>query len=108
MKDIINRGGIKINPADIESLLDGHERIVQSALVPMPDDVLGERICLYATLTPGDPLTLEEVCAYLDARGIAKMRWPERLEIIEEMPMTPTKKITKAVLVTDIRTKMSI
>jgi acyl-CoA synthetase (AMP-forming)/AMP-acid ligase II len=108
VKDIINRGGIKINPADIESLLDGHERIVQSALVPMPDDVLGERICLYATLTPGDPLTLEEVCAYLDARGIAKMRWPERLEIIEEMPMTPTKKITKAVLVTDIRTKMSI
>lgn len=106
VKDIINRGGIKINPADVESLLDGHERIVQSALVPMPDDVLGERICLYATLTPGPEITLEEVCHYLEGKGVAKMRWPERLEIIEEMPMTPTKKITKAVLVTDIRTKL--
>lgn len=106
VKDIINRGGIKINPADLESLLDGHERIVQSALVPMPDDVLGERICLYATLTPGPAITLDEVCSYLADQGVAKMRWPERLEIIDEMPMTPTKKITKAVLVTDIRTKL--
>jgi acyl-CoA synthetase (AMP-forming)/AMP-acid ligase II len=106
VKDLINRGGIKINPADIESCLDAHERIVQSALVPMPDDVLGERICLYATLTPGPKLTLDDVCSYLEKLGVAKMRWPERLEVIEEMPMTPTKKITKAVLVTDIRTKL--
>ncbi len=107
VKDLINRGGIKINPADIESILDGHGRIVQSALVPMPDDVLGERICLYATTTPGPELTLADVCRYLETEGIAKMRWPERLELIDEMPMTPTKKITKAVLVSDIRTKMT-
>jgi acyl-CoA synthetase (AMP-forming)/AMP-acid ligase II len=108
VKDIINRGGIKINPSDIESLLDAHERIIQSALVPMPDDVLGERICLYVTLTPGPELSLGEVCGYLEGMGVAKMRWPERLEIVEEMPMTPTKKITKATLVADIRTKLSI
>lgn len=104
-KDIINRGGIKINPADIESILDGHPDIVQSALVPMPDAVLGERICTYAVLRPGTCLTLEDVCAYLDTQGVAKMRWPERLEIIPEMPMTPTKKIIKPVLVADIREK---
>ena len=105
VKDIINRGGIKINPADIESILDGHDRIVQSALVPMPDTVLGERICLYAVLTAGPGLTLADICRYLEDKGIAKMRWPEKLELIDEMPMTPTKKIIKSMLVADIRTK---
>lgn len=108
LKDIINRGGIKINPSDIENLLDGHKKIVQSAIVPMPDAVLGERICLYITLAPGASLTLEEVLSFLEANNIAKMRWPERLEIIDEMPMTPTRKIRKAVLATDIRNKMAI
>ncbi|MBB3064280.1 MULTISPECIES: class I adenylate-forming enzyme family protein [Limibacillus] len=107
LKDIINRGGIKINPADIESLLDGHENIIQSAIVPMPDEVLGERICLYVVLKPGSTITLEEVLAYLQDRGTAKMRWPERLEIVDEMPMTPTRKIRKAILITDIRNKMA-
>ncbi|MEQ9259148.1 MAG: class I adenylate-forming enzyme family protein [Roseovarius sp.] len=105
-KDIINRGGIKINPADIESILDGHSDIVQSALIPMPDAVLGERICAYAVLRPGCALALEDICAYLEAQGVAKMRWPERLEIVAEMPMTPTKKIIKPVLVADIREKV--
>ena len=105
VKDIINRGGIKVNPADIESILDGHDRIVQSALVPMPDTVLGERICLYAVLTAGPGLTLADICRYLEDKGIAKMRWPEKLELIDEMPMTPTKKIIKSMLVADIRTK---
>ncbi|MDM8164459.1 class I adenylate-forming enzyme family protein [Roseovarius sp.] len=106
-KDIINRGGIKINPADIESILDGHADIVQSALVPMPDEVLGERICVYVALRPDTSLTLDDLCAYLDGQGVAKMRWPERLEVIPEMPMTPTKKIIKPVLVADIREKVA-
>lgn len=105
-KDIINRGGIKINPADIESILDGHEDIVQSALIPMPDPVLGERICVYAALREGKSLSLDDICGYLDEKGVAKMRWPERLEIVGEMPMTPTKKIIKPVLVADIREKV--
>ena len=79
-KDIINRGGIKINPTDIESILDGHSDIVQSALVPMPDPVLGERICAYVVLKAGASLTLEAVCASMEGRDVAKMRWPERLE----------------------------
>lgn len=105
-KDIINRGGIKINPADIESILDGHADIVQSALIPMPDPVLGERICAYVALRERTSLSLDDVCAYLEGEGVAKMRWPERLEIVNEMPMTPTKKIIKPVLVADIKEKL--
>lgn len=99
VKDVINRGGIKINPTDIENLLQAHPAIILAALVPMPDDVLGERICLFVTLAPDVTLQFDQVTDYLAANGVAKMRWPERLEIIDEMPMTPTKKIQKGGLV---------
>ena len=99
VKDIINRGGIKINPLDIEALIDQHPSVMQSAMAPMPDPTLGERACLFVTLVPGTELSLDEVCAYLAENQVAKMRWPERLEIIDAMPMTPTRKIIKAALV---------
>lgn len=103
VKDVINRGGIKINPTDIENLLQAHSAIVLAAIVPMPDDVLGERICLFVTLAPDASLTFEEVTKYLGENGVAKMRWPERLEIIDEMPMTPTRKIQKGVLAQQLK-----
>ncbi len=98
VKDVINRGGIKINPTDVENLLQAHPAVVLAAVVPMPDDVLGERMCLFATLAPGASLSFGEMTGYLEANGVAKMRWPERLEIIGEMPMTPTRKIQKGEL----------
>ena len=99
VKDIINRGGIKINPTDIENILQAHPNIILAALVPMKDDVLGERICVFATLTMDTKLTFKEMTEHLKKNGIAKMRWPEKLKIIDEMPMTPTRKIQKGELV---------
>ena len=99
VKDVINRGGIKINPTDIENILQAHPSIVLAALVPMHDDVLGERICVFITLAPNASITFDQMTNYLEENGIAKMRWPERLEIIEEMPMTPTRKIQKGELI---------
>jgi acyl-CoA synthetase (AMP-forming)/AMP-acid ligase II len=99
VKDVINRGGIKINPTDIENLITAHESVVQAAVVPEPHDVLGERCCLFVELVPGASLSLGEATAWLAAKGVAKMRWPERLETIDEMPMTPTRKILKGELV---------
>ena len=104
VKDVINRGGIKINPTDIENILQAHPSIILAALVPMQDDVLGERICVFITLTPNTSITFEEMTNYLEKNGIAKMRWPERLEIIEEMPMTPTRKIQKGELIKLLKT----
>jgi len=98
-KEIINRGGVKFHPADVEALLDGHPKILQSAIVPMPDAVLGEKACAFVTLRPGsgEP-TLAEVCEYLLAKHIAKNKLPERLVVIAEMPLTPTRKIIKSKL----------
>ena len=99
MKDVINRGGIKINPTDIENILQAHPSIVLAAIVPFPDDVLGERIRLFVTLSPDAGFTFDEMTAYLAENGVAKIRWPELLEIIDEMPLTPTLKIQKGELV---------
>jgi cyclohexanecarboxylate-CoA ligase len=96
IKDVINRGGVKFNPADVEALLDAHPQILQSAIVPMPDPVLGEKACAFITLKPGSAApSLDEVVAYLLAKEIAKNKLPERLVVIPEMPLTPTRKIIK-------------
>jgi cyclohexanecarboxylate-CoA ligase/acyl-CoA synthetase len=96
-KDLINRGGVKINPADVEMLLDSHPKVLQSALVPMPDPVLGERACLFVSLkNPSVPVSLEELVNYLMSKEIARNKLPERLVIVAEMPLTPTRKIIKS------------
>jgi acyl-CoA synthetase (AMP-forming)/AMP-acid ligase II len=102
-KDLINRGGVKINPTDIENIIMEHESVVQAALVSMEDDVLGERICAFVTLVSGAKLNLDELCGFLAEKGVAKMRWPERVVVIDEMPMTPTRKIIKGALQQQLR-----
>lgn len=103
VKDLINRGGIKFNPTDLENTLMAHDAVVQAAIVPMPDEVLGEKACAFVTLTPGSSLSFEEMTGYLAANGYAKMVWPERLEVIDEMPITPTRKIIKGALAARLR-----
>jgi cyclohexanecarboxylate-CoA ligase len=96
-RDIINRGGVKFNPTEVELLLDAHPKVLQSAIVPMPDAVLGERACAFVVArNAAEPPTLEELTAYLLAKDIAKMKLPEKLVIVPEMPLTPTRKIIKA------------
>jgi cyclohexanecarboxylate-CoA ligase/acyl-CoA synthetase len=99
LKEVINRGGVKFNPADIEALLDRHPAIAQCAIAPIPDPVMGERACCFAVLKPGASLTLDEIRALLTQHEIGKTKWPERLEIVDAMPLTPTRKIRKADLV---------
>ncbi len=94
-KDIINRGGVKINPADVEEAIDRHPSIVQSAIVPMPDDILGEKACCFAVATPGAPPDLATITDWLAEQGIAKLKWPERLVLVDELPLTPTRKVIK-------------
>ena len=94
-KDVINRGGVKYNPRDVEDLLAAHPQVDMAAIVPVPDSVLGERACCCITVAGDTAPTLEAICAYLDENGVAKIRWPERLEIVGAMPLTATRKIIK-------------
>ena len=98
-KDVINRGGIKYNPRDIEDLLTAHPQIDMAAIVSVPDPVLGERACCCITVAGDIAPTLETICAYLNENGVAKIRWPERLEVFDTMPLTATRKIAKGKLI---------
>jgi cyclohexanecarboxylate-CoA ligase len=90
---------VKFNPVDIETVLARHPGVSQCAIVPMPDARLGELACCFLVpREPRSPPSLGELCAFLAEQGIAKTRWPEHLEIIGEMPMTPTRKVRKGEL----------
>jgi non-ribosomal peptide synthetase component E (peptide arylation enzyme) len=97
-KEIINRGGVKFNPIDVEAVIDQLPGVVRCAVVPMPDPVLGERACVFVQ-TAGPPITLARITAELQQAGIARFKWPERLELVAQMPLTPTQKIMRARLV---------
>ena len=98
LKEVINRGGVKYNPQEVELLIEQHPAFSQVAITPIPDERLGERACCYVVLKPGGSLTLEEICTFLAGRGLAKHKLPERLELREAMPMTATRKIIKGQL----------
>ena len=99
LKEVINRGGVKFNPADIEALIDQHPSVQQCAIAALPDPIMGERACCFAVLKPGASLSLGDIRAWMTTHEIGKTKWPERLEIVTEMPLTPTRKIKKADLV---------
>ena len=94
-KDLINRGGEKISAEEIENLVLGHPAVQNAACVPMPDPVLGERMCAYVILRAGKSLTLPELVAFLLREEIAKHKLPERLEVVKEFPLSPFGKVSK-------------
>jgi 2,3-dihydroxybenzoate-AMP ligase len=96
LKDVINRGGEKINAEEIELLLLRHPDIHQAAVVAMPDARLGERSCAY--VVAGAVVDLPAVQRYLEALGVAKYKWPERIEQLADLPRTNVGKIDKALL----------
>jgi len=79
-------------------VIDKHPDVLQSAIVPMRDEVMGEKACAFIVPRPGESVTLEEICDWLRRNDVAKMKWPERVELIDEMPLTPTRKVIKGVL----------
>jgi 2,3-dihydroxybenzoate-AMP ligase len=94
-KDLINRGGEKISAEEIENLILTHPAVQNVACVPMPDPVLGERMCAYAILRREKTLNLAELAAYLMNEEIAKHKLPERLEIVDDFPLSPFGKVSK-------------
>jgi cyclohexanecarboxylate-CoA ligase len=104
VKEIINRGGVKYSPLDVEALIDRMPGVARSAIVPYPDAVLGERACVFVQAAPGAArTTLEAIMRELDRAGVAKFKWPERLELIEAMPLTPTQKVMRGRLREQLR-----
>ena len=94
-KDIIIRGGENIPVVEVEDMLFKHPAVATVAIVGYPDPRLGERACAYVILRPGASLTFEEMVAYLKEQKMAVQYIPERLEVVEDVPRTPSGKIQK-------------
>jgi cyclohexanecarboxylate-CoA ligase len=97
-RDVINRGGEKVPVAEVEQLIYEMPGVREAAIVAMPDPRLVERACAFVVLAPGHALDLLDVREHLDARRLSKPYWPERIEVVDELPKTPSGKIKKFVL----------
>jgi cyclohexanecarboxylate-CoA ligase len=102
-KDVIIRGGENIPVVEIEALLYRHPAIALAAIVAYPDERLGERACAVVVPKPGQSIDLPQLVAYLKEQKIAVQYIPERLEVRESMPSTPSGKIQKFKLREDLR-----
>ncbi|MBQ73961.1 MAG: hypothetical protein CMQ20_02920 [Gammaproteobacteria bacterium] len=102
-QEVINRGGSKIYPKEIEDLLSAHPRVSDAAVVGMPDERMGEKVCAYVISNDGKEITLDEIKTYFTELKAMKYLVPEALICLEAFPMTPTGKVRKASLQDDAR-----
>jgi cyclohexanecarboxylate-CoA ligase/acyl-CoA synthetase len=99
IKDVIIRGGTNISATEVEEHLLMHPKVKAVAVVAMPDRLMGEKACAFVVPVGADAPTLNELADYLkNSRRIAVHKVPERLEIVKELPMTPTGKVQKFAL----------
>jgi 2,3-dihydroxybenzoate-AMP ligase len=94
-KDLINRGGEKISAEEIENLILSHPAVQNVACVPVPDAELGERMCACLVLQPGSALSFDELIHFLEGKEMAKIKLPERLLVVDELPLSNFGKVSK-------------
>jgi 2,3-dihydroxybenzoate-AMP ligase len=107
-KDLINRGGEKISAEEIENLILSHSSVKNVACIAVPDASLGERMCACVLLRDGRSLTFDELKQFLLAKEIAKFKLPERLEILQEFPLSTFGKVSKSKLAESISKKKEV
>ena len=99
VKDVIDRGGEKINCGEVELAISHHASIGAVACVAMPDPLYGERMCAFIMLRDQAPqLTLSELRGHLASEGLSKFKWPERIELVPELPSTTSGKVSKPLM----------
>jgi len=100
-KEIINRGGKKFFPREVEELLYTHPKVLHAAMVGVRDARLGERNALCVIPKPGQSVTLPEMIAHLKGE-VADYKLPEELHIVSELPFTATGKLRRHVLAEEV------
>jgi len=106
IKEMINRGGESISATEIERLITRHPDVAAVAVIPMPDPLMGERVCAYIQPKAGAHLTFETVISFLKAQKASVLQLPERIEFIDAMPYTGAQKTDKRFIQEDIAKKL--
>jgi len=107
IKEMINRGGESISATVIEGLIDRHPDVDLVAVVAMPDPEMGERVCAYIQPRAGARLRFEDVISFLREQKASVLELPERIEFVDSMPYTAAQKLDKKVLRADIANKLA-
>jgi non-ribosomal peptide synthetase component E (peptide arylation enzyme) len=105
-KEIINRGGKKFFPREIEEVLYTHPKVMHAAMIGIADKRLGERNCLCVIPKAGQSVTLAEMVAHLKGE-VADYKLPEVLVIVEELPFTATGKLRRHVLADEVAKRLA-
>ncbi|WP_411816365.1 class I adenylate-forming enzyme family protein [Hyphococcus sp. DH-69] len=105
--EFIIRGGKNISAAAVEEAVATHPGIALAAVVPVPDTVFGERVCLYASPKPGYEITLETVVDHLASNGVSKEWYPEYFVAVDELPRSSGGKVSKAALKEDAKNRFA-
>ena len=95
IKEMINRGGMNVFPLELESILAEHPKILEAAVVGIPDDTLGEVPCLCVIPVDGTSIELGEVTEFLSARDLARYKFPVRLELFSDFPRGQTMRVNR-------------
>lgn len=95
LKDLINRGGEKISVEEVENHIVAHPAVNDVCVVAMPDPKYGEKACAFVIAKAGETITFEELQSFLLARGIARFKLPERLEVVDAFPLSPAGKVLR-------------
>jgi acyl-CoA synthetase (AMP-forming)/AMP-acid ligase II len=99
LKDVVIRKGENIGTAEVEELVRAHTSVADAAIIGLPDDRTGERVCAVVELVPGaSALTLASLGEFLETKGLRTIAWPEQLEVIAALPRTVAGKIDKVQL----------
>ena len=106
IKEMINRGGESISATQIERLINRHPDVAAVAVIPMPDPLMGERVCAYVQPKTGACLAFEEIISFLKGQKASVLQLPERIEFIDAMPYTGAQKTDKRLLREDIVKKL--
>jgi acyl-CoA synthetase (AMP-forming)/AMP-acid ligase II len=100
LKDVVIRNGENVSTAEVEILLGAMDAIADAAVIGLPDDRTGERVCAVIETAPGSgPLDVRAVSTWLAARGLRRIAWPEQVECVASLPRTPAGKVDKTELV---------
>jgi long-chain acyl-CoA synthetase len=93
-KDLIIRGGLNVYPKDVEEVIHRHPAVLEAAVVGVPDERMGEEVCVYVVCREGFGITAEELVAHCQAH-LAKYKTPRYVEFVSQLPKTRTGKIKK-------------
>jgi non-ribosomal peptide synthetase component E (peptide arylation enzyme) len=96
LRDNINRGGEKIGAEEVEAFLSRHPAVLDAKLVAMPDPFYGEKGCAFLIIREGHAAPdIPQMIDFLSSQGLAKFKCPERIEIVDEFPVTRVGKVDK-------------